>query len=262
MSKYQIKDTFDQLKQDNNKAFIAYLMAGDGGLDHLLDQIQTLEKSGVDLIEIGVPFSDPAADGPVIQKAGIRALKENVSLNDILSKLSEIKDDINIPYVLMSYYNPIFKYGLEQFKHDAVAAGVSGLIVPDLPLDEEKELSDALEDSDLAIIRLVTLTTTDERLKEIVKDAEGFIYAVAVNGITGAQDGYSQEVYDNLKRIKEHASIPVCSGFGISSKENAKALGEACDGVIVGSKIVELLHNNQGEQIKSLIPEKHFSSVN
>ncbi len=262
MTKYQIRDTFKQLDMDGNKAFIAYLMAGDGGLDQLLNQIQILEDSGVDLIEIGVPFSDPAADGPVIQDAGLRALEKNISLNDILNKLSEIKDEIHIPYVLMTYYNPIFKYGLEAFKEVAVAAGVSGLIVPDLPLDEEAELKSALVDSDLAIIRLVTLTTSDERLKKIVSEAEGFIYAVAVNGITGKRVGYSQEVYDYLERIKKYATIPVCSGFGISNKENAKALGGYCDGVIVGSKIVELLHNGKTEEIKNLIPEKYISSVN
>lgn len=262
MTKYQIRDTFKQLDMDGNKAFIAYLMAGDGSLDQLLNQIQILEDSGVDLIEIGVPFSDPAADGPVIQDAGLRALEKNISLNDILNKLSEIKDEIHIPYVLMTYYNPIFKYGLEAFKEVAVAAGVSGLIVPDLPLDEEAELKSALVDSDLAIIRLVTLTTSDERLKKIVSEAEGFIYAVAVNGITGKRVGYSQEVYDYLERIKKYATIPVCSGFGISNKETAKALGGYCDGVIVGSKIVELLHNGKTEEIKNLIPEKYISSVN
>ncbi|CDZ99166.1 Tryptophan synthase alpha chain [Jeotgalicoccus saudimassiliensis] len=257
MTKAHINDMFNKLNETDDKAFIAYMMAGDGGLDKLPEQIKTLEKAGVDLIEIGIPFSDPAADGPVIQEAGIRALKENVSLRDILDKLTEIKDDINVPYVLMTYYNPVFSYGLEAFAQDAQAANVSGLIVPDVPLDEEPELKNALTDTELAIIRLATLTTTDERLEQLVDEAEGFIYAVTVNGVTGKQAGYSEEVYDNLARIKEKSAVPVCAGFGITSSEAAEALGEHCDGVIVGSAIVEMLNRNEEENIKNLIPKKH-----
>src|SRR5699024_8036490 len=163
-------------------------------------KIKTLVDAGVDLIEIGIPFSDPAADGPVIQKAGIRALEENVSLRQILKKLREIKDDIKVPYVLMTYYNPVFHYGLREFTKDAEASGVSGVIVPDVPLEEEPELKNELDAADIAIIRLATLTTSDERLEHILDKAEGFIYAVTVNGVTGKRAGYSGEVFDNLKR--------------------------------------------------------------
>lgn len=256
MTKQRIEDTFKQLEAKGDKAFIAYMMAGDGGLDKLPEQIKTLEEAGVDLIEIGIPFSDPAADGPVIQLAGQRALEQDVSLRSILLKLEEIKDDIKVPYVFMTYYNPIFHYGLENFARDSERANVSGIIVPDVPLDEESELTDALAETDIAVIRLATLTTTDERLGRILDGAEGFIYAVTVNGITGGSDGYSKDVYDNLKRIKNRSKIPVCAGFGISSKEMASALGEHCDGVIVGSKIVQLFHDGEAEKIKALVPGK------
>lgn len=256
MTKARIENMFKTLNNQGDKAFIAYIMAGDGGLDKLAFQIKTLEAAGVDLIEIGIPFSDPAADGPVIQRAGIRSLEHNVSLRDILQKLTEIKDEINVPYVLMTYYNPVFHYKLGEFAKDASAANVSGLIVPDVPLEEESELKEALKGTDIAIIRLATLTTTDDRLKRLLYEAEGFIYAVNVNGVTGKQSGYSQEVFDNLSRIKDKSEVPVCAGFGINSAETAAALGEHCDGVIVGSSIVEMFNSNQEEKIKNLIPKK------
>lgn len=262
MTKQRIEDTFKQLEAKGDKAFISYMMAGDGGLDKLPEQIKTLEEAGVDLIEIGIPFSDPAADGPVIQLAGQRALEAGVSLRSILLKLEEIKDDINVPYVFMTYYNPVFNYGLEAFAEDSKRANVSGVIVPDVPLDEEQELKDALEGADIAIIRLATLTTTDERLERIVDDAEGFIYAVTVNGITGGSDGYSDDVYDNLKRIKSKSKIPVCAGFGISTREMASALGEHCNGVIVGSKIVQLFHDGEADKIQNIVPKKKSAGQN
>lgn len=261
MTKTRIENMFQSLKKQDDKAFIAYIMAGDGGLDKLAFQIKTLEEAGVDLIEIGIPFSDPAADGPVIQRAGIRALEHNVSLRDILQKLTEIKDEINVPYVLMTYYNPIFNYGLEQFAKDASAANVSGIIVPDVPLEEEAELKTALNDTEISIIRLATLTTSDDRLDKILDEAEGFIYAVTVNGVTGKQTGYSQEVFDNLKRLKTKSKIPVCAGFGINSADAAAALGEHCDGVIVGSAIVEMFTNKEEDNIKNLIPKKNAEHV-
>lgn len=259
MTKARIESMFKTLNNQDNKAFIAYIMAGDGGLDKLPYQIKALEEAGVDLIEIGIPFSDPAADGPVIQRAGIRALEHNVSLRDILQKLTEIKDEINVPYVLMTYYNPVFHYKLGEFAKDASAANVSGIIVPDVPLEEEPELKEALKGTEIAIIRLATLTTTDDRLEKILDEAEGFIYAVTVNGVTGKQSGYSQEVFDNLSRIKNKSEVPVCAGFGINSKDAAAALGEYCDGVIVGSAIVEMFYNKDEKSIENLIPKKNTS---
>lgn len=261
MTKEKIEETFKRLSDQGDKAFIAYIMAGDGGLENLESQIKTLEESGVDLIEIGIPFSDPAADGPVIQEAGIRALENGVSLLDILNTLAKIKDKISIPYVLMTYYNPVYKLTLDVFRNKAEEAGVSGIIVPDVPLDEEAELKNGLRGSDIAIIRLATLTTSDERLREITRDAEGFIYAVTVNGVTGGQNNYKEEVYDNLERIKRVSPIPVCAGFGVSNKTQAEQLGAYTDGVIVGSKIVKLFYQGREREIKDLIPDKKLTRV-
>ena len=261
MTKEKIEETFKRLSDEGDKAFIAYIMAGDGGLENLESQIKTLEESGVDLIEIGIPFSDPAADGPVIQEAGIRALENGVSLLDILNTLAKIKDKISIPYVLMTYYNPVYKLTLDVFRNKAEEAGVSGIIVPDVPLDEEAELKNGLRGSDIAIIRLATLTTSDERLREITRDAEGFIYAVTVNGVTGGQNNYKEEVYDNLERIKRVSPIPVCAGFGVSNKTQAEQLGAYTDGVIVGSKIVKLFYQGREREIKDLIPDKKLTRV-
>lgn len=261
MTKEKIEETFKRLSDEGDKAFIAYIMAGDGGLENLESQIKTLEESGVDLIEIGIPFSDPAADGPVIQEAGIRALENGVSLLDILNTLAKIKDEISVPYVLMTYYNPVYKLTLDVFRNKAEEAGVSGIIVPDVPLDEEAELKNGLRGSDIAIIRLATLTTSDERLREITRDAEGFIYAVTVNGVTGGQNNYKEEVYDNLERIKRVSPIPVCAGFGVSNKTQAEQLGAYTDGVIVGSKIVKLFYQGREREIKDLIPDKKLTRV-
>ena len=261
MTKEKIEETFKRLSDEGDKAFIAYIMAGDGGLENLESQIKTLEESGVDLIEIGIPFSDPAADGPVIQEAGIRALENGVSLLDILNTLAKIKDKISVPYVLMTYYNPVYKLTLDVFRNKAEEAGVSGIIVPDVPLDEEAELKNGLRGSDIAIIRLATLTTSDERLREITRDAEGFIYAVTVNGVTGGQNNYKEEVYDNLERIKRVSPIPVCAGFGVSNKTQAEQLGAYTDGVIVGSKIVKLFYQGREREIKDLIPDKKLTRV-
>ncbi|CAD2079976.1 tryptophan synthase subunit alpha [Jeotgalicoccus meleagridis] len=261
MTKEKIEETFKRLSDEGDKAFIAYIMAGDGGLENLESQIKTLEESGVDLIEIGIPFSDPAADGPVIQEAGIRALENGVSLLDILNTLAKIKDEISVPYVLMTYYNPVYKLTLDVFRNKAEEAGVSGIIVPDVPLDEEAELKNGLRGSDIAIIRLATLTTSDERLREITRDAEGFIYAVTVNGVTGGQNNYKEEVYDNLERIKRVSPIPVCAGFGVSNKTQAEQLGAYTDGVIVGSKIVKIFYQGREREIKDLIPDKKLTRV-
>lgn len=254
MGKVQIEQTFKKLDQENKKAFIAYIVAGDGGLDQLKNQILTLEKAGVDIVELGIPFSDPVADGPIIQEAGQRAIKDGVSLSAILDELTRIKDDISIPVVFMSYVNPIFRMGYDTFAQRAAEANLAGVIIPDVPLEEEAPVRQALDPYNIAIIRLATLTSPDERLDQLLTDAEGFIYAVTIKGITGERTGYDPEVYQNLNRIKSKSSIPVCAGFGVSSKVLAEELGEHCDGVIVGSKIVSLFHEGKENDIQSLIP--------
>lgn len=257
MTKEKIKKTFEQLRAKNNKAFISYIMGGDGGLDQLKNQIQLLESSGVDLIEIGIPFSDPVADGPVIQEAALRALNDNVSLKAIIAKLKEIKEDISVPIVFMTYINPILSLGYEIFAKEAAAAGVSGVIIPDVPYEEESEIRAYLTENDLALIRLVTLTSNEERIKTLTKDAEGFIYAVTVKGTTGGRAEYEAGTYQHLEKIKSISDVPVCAGFGVSSREMAETLYKHTDGVIVGSKIVDMLRKGDHEGIKKLIPEKN-----
>ena len=256
MSKAQIDQVFEKLKETGDKAFISYIMAGDGGLDNLKHQIKSLEAAGVDIIELGIPFSDPVADGPVIQQAGIRALDAGVSLQKILDELKKIKDDINVPIVLMTYINPILNLGYQAFAEDARESGVSGVILPDVPFEEEDEVSTHLGDNDIALVRLVTLTSDEERIRELAEGAEGFLYAVTVKGTTGGRASFGEETYELLEKIKGIADVPVCAGFGVSNKEMAEALGRHCDGVIVGSKIVDMLHQGEEEGIKNLIPEK------
>ncbi|OZI11081.1 tryptophan synthase subunit alpha [Bacillaceae bacterium SAS-127] len=255
MSKEKIKFAFQMLNEPNKKAFVAYIMAGDGGLHQLKDQMLYLQQIGVTLIEIGIPFSDPVADGPVIQEAGKRALQQKVTLKKVLDELRNIKNDLHIPFVLMTYFNPVYRYGIEQFAHDAASAGVSGVIIPDVPLEEEEEVKPLLDQYDLALIRLVTLTSPAERVKTIAEGAEGFIYAVTVKGITGVRSNFQEEVYQFLQCIKAEAKVPVLAGFGVSSKEQAQELGQHCDGVIVGSQIVQLFHEGRQEEIAKLLPE-------
>lgn len=254
MTKFKMAEAFQRVNDQGKKAFTAYIMAGDGGLHTLKDTILLLEQSGVTVIELGIPFSDPVADGPVIQEAGQRALKEKVTLTEILHELASFKEEIQVPIVIMTYANPVFKIGADRFADLCDTAGVSGVIIPDVPMEEEAEFKEPLAKHNIAMIRFVTLTSSSERIAETVKDAEGFIYAVTVNGITGARAGFAGDLNAHLSRIAEQSPVPVLAGFGVSSKEQAETLGAACGGVIVGSKIVQLLHEGKGSEIKQLIP--------
>ncbi|WP_411843604.1 tryptophan synthase subunit alpha [Salinicoccus sp. HZC-1] len=256
MSKFIIEDKFSELKEKDEKAFIAYIMAGDGGLSELKNQILTLEASGVSIVELGIPFSDPVADGPAIQAAGQRALRHGVTLEAVLEKLVEIKTEISIPVVIMSYANPILRLGPDKFAGLAHEAGVSGVIIPDVPLEQESEFGAPLAKYDIANIRFVTLTSSEERIREVTEEAEGFVYAVTVNGTTGVREGFDQSLYDHLERITKVSNAPVCAGFGISTRDQAEKVGASCDGVIVGSRIVNLLHEGKPEEIKEIVPQK------
>lgn len=241
------------LTDRGKKAFVPYIMAGDGGLECLKERLLYLQECGADAIEIGIPFSDPVADGLIIQKAGIRALKEGTTLKKVLEDLKEYKNEISIPLILMTYLNPLVAYGFDNFAENAKRAGIAGCIVPDLPIEEEEIILPALEKANISLIRLVTLTTPAKRIKEIGERASGFIYAVTVTGITGTRNNFSKDLAEFLKTVKSLSPVPVLAGFGVSNAEQVEEVCKYCDGVIVGSKIVDLFERGEFEEIKNLV---------
>jgi len=253
LGKERINQAFKEKIGAKQNIFVPYIMAGDGGLDQLDEQISFLQECGVAAIELGIPFSDPVADGPTIQRAGIRALENGVTLSNVLATLKRSKNNRTIPIIFMTYINPIFSYGVEAFARDCQSSGVDGVIIPDVPLEEESLVLSTLKKYDVAFIRLATLTSPQERLAELAKRSEGFLYAVAVKGTTGTRTTHEQEVNAYLEQLRENSNVPVLAGFGVSNKEQAQELSSHCDGIIVGSKIVELLHEGKHNDIKELI---------
>lgn len=253
MGKKQLERALQKKQEGNRPLFVPYIMAGDGGLNRLTKRIQLLEKAGAAAIELGIPFTDPVADGPTIQEAGIRALNNGISLKKILNVLEETKQERTIPIILMTYMNPIYAFGVEAFAKAGKEAGVDGVILPDLPLEEERIVREDLQANDIAHIRLASLTSPLERIKEIAKRSEGFLYAVAVTGTTGAREANEAGVHAYLQTLKEYSNVPVLAGFGVSSVKQAHELSASCDGVIVGSTIVNFLHQEKTEEIRQLI---------
>lgn len=257
MSKTILDKALKEKIAADEKIFVPYIMAGDGGLDILEDRLQFLQEAGATAVELGIPFSDPVADGPVIQEAGQRALANGVNLTSILNALKKFKEKRTLPIVLMTYFNPIFTYGIEAFARSCEEVGVSGIIIPDLPMEEETLVAGLLRRHDIAFIRLAALTSPEGRLREIASRTEGFLYAVSVKGTTGVRKSYENEVGAYLAKLKQFTDVPVLAGFGVSNSEQARALGSHSDGVIVGSKIVELLHKGQFDEVRELIQGTH-----
>ena len=240
----RLDEKFKALKTSGRKALITFITAGDPDLDATCDLVVTLAAAGADIVELGVPFSDPLADGPTIQKASSRALARGVTLKKILAAVVAIRQRTDIPLVLMSYYNPIYSYGLEKFVADAAAAGVDGVIVPDLPLEESLPLR-TLAAGKLAVVPLAAPTTADARLKEIVAAGSGFLYYVTVTGITGTRTSLPPELTATLDLVKKIAGdLPLAAGFGISTPEQAQLVGRHSDAIIVGSALVEIIANS------------------
>lgn len=252
MSNNRIAEALQQVEQKGEKAFIPYIMAGDGGLSILKEQLLFFEQNGATAVELGIPFSDPGADGPVIQKAGIRSLQCGTTLKKILDEVTEIRKEVSIPLIFMGYSNSVLAYGIQQFTKDCLKAGIDACIIPDVPVEEEA-LFAPLQDAGIPLIRLVTLTSPKERIAEIVEHAQGFIYAVTVTGITGARKSFGSDVGVYLQQVKELSPVPVLAGFGISTPEHVHNATNYCDGVIVGSKIVDSLQNNRKQDIIELI---------
>lgn len=241
----RIDTRFAELKKEGRAAFVTYVMAGDPDPATSLEIVKALSKSGSDVIELGIPFTDPMADGPSIQAAGLRALKVGMTLKKTLGLVSDFRKADNLtPLVLMGYYNPIYIYGVDKFLADAKTAGVDGLIIVDLPPEEDEELCIPALKAGLNFIRLATPTTDDKRLPAVLANTSGFVYYVSIAGITGAAAADANVVGEAVARIKRHTSLPICVGFGIRTPEAARAIAEKADGSVVGTALVDALKNS------------------
>jgi tryptophan synthase alpha chain len=241
----RIDTRFAELKREGRSAFITFLMAGDPDPATSLDIIEALPKAGADIIEIGMSFTDPMADGPAIQAAGLRALKAGMTLKKTLDLVRGFrKGDATTPLVLMGYYNPIYIYGVDRFLADAKSAGVDGLIIVDLPPEEDSELCLPAMQAGLNFIRLATPTTDDKRLPAVLANTSGFVYYVSITGITGAASADTAVVGEAVARIKRHTGLPVCVGFGIRTPEAARGIAENADGAVVGTALVDALRGS------------------
>ncbi len=235
----RIDAKFAALKAEGKKAFVAYIMAGDPDYDTSLEIVRGLPGAGVDIIELGMPFTDPMADGPTIQLAGQRALEAGQTLQKTLDMAAEFrKADDTTPIVMMGYYNPIYSRGVDKFLVDAKAAGIDGLIVVDLPPEEDSELCIPAQAAGLNFIRLATPTTDDQRLPKVLQNTSGFVYYVSITGITGAAAAEATDVGPEVARIKSQTDLPVIVGFGIRTPETSQAIASVADGAVVGSAIV------------------------
>ncbi len=236
----RIDDTFARLKRDGKKAFVSYIMAGDPDVATALAVMKGLPGAGVDIIELGLPFTDPMADGPTIQLAGQRALEGGMTLDATLQMVRDFRSaDAATPIVLMGYYNPIYSRGVDLFLTQAKAAGIDGLIVVDLPPEEDAELCIPAQAAGLNFIRLATPTTDAKRLPKVLQNTSGFVYYVSVTGITGAAAAQAADVGPEVARIKRSTDLPVIVGFGINTPDSARAIASVADGCVVGSAIVK-----------------------
>jgi len=238
----RIDTRFAELKAEGRSAFVTFVMAGDPDLATSLEIVKALPKAGADIIELGMPFTDPMADGPSIQAAGLRALNVGMTLRKTLQLVRDFRaTDDKTPIVLMGYYNPIYIYGVDKFLPDAKAAGVDGLIIVDLPPEEDNELCIPAMKAGINFIRLATPTTDDKRLPAVLANTSGFVYYVSVTGITGAAAADASAVSTAVARIKRHTKLPVCVGFGIRTPEAAQAIASHANGAVVGTALIDAL---------------------
>ena len=248
----RIDDTFAALKAEGRKAFVAYVMAGDPDYETSLELVRGLPGAGVDVIELGLPFTDPMADGPTIQLAGQRALEAGQTLEKTLDLVRAFREaDTTTPIVLMGYYNPIYSRGVERFLEEARSAGIDGLIVVDLPPEEDDELCVPAQAAGLNFIRLATPTTDNRRLPRVLQNTSGFVYYVSITGITGAAEAQAGDVGPEVARIKAATDLPVVVGFGIKTPETAKGIAGVADGAVVGSAIVQRI--GEGASVEDVL---------
>ncbi|MFQ5735915.1 MAG: tryptophan synthase subunit alpha [Thermodesulfobacteriota bacterium] len=249
----RLKETFARLRERGEKALITFVTAGDPDIPTTRDIILALERSGADIIELGIPFSDPMADGPTIQASSERAVAGGTHLPDVLALVRDVRKETGVPIVLFGYYNPIFSFGLKRFAREAARAGVDGVLVVDLPAEEADELKVELDREAIDLIFLLTPTSTEERMRLVSGKASGFIYFVSVTGVTGARAKLSTNIKTYVDRVRKFTGLPVGVGFGISSAKQAREVCRYSDGVIVGSAIVNIIARNSGK--KPLIRE-------
>jgi tryptophan synthase alpha chain len=248
----RIERRFTALKEEGRAALVTFTMAGDPDYASSVAILKALPEAGADVIELGMPFTDPMADGPAIQAAGLRALHAGQNMKKTLAAVREFREgDDTTPLVLMGYYNPIYIYGVDRFLADAKAAGVDGLIVVDLPPEEDAELCLPALKAGVNFIRLATPTTDDKRLPAVLTNTSGFVYYVSITGITGAAAPDAGKVATAVARIKRHTKLPVCVGFGVRTAEQARGIAETADGVVVGSALVEAVRTSLGADGKS-----------
>jgi len=250
----RIDALFARLENRKEKALIIYLTAGDPDIATTAELLRKIQDSGADIIEVGIPFSDPMADGPTIQRAACRALENGVTLTRILEMISELRDDLTVPIVLFGYFNPILSFGTKKFTASAAQAGVDGVLVVDLPPEEKNELTRFTEKEGIHFITLVSPVSGGERLAGIIEKAQGFLYYVSVTGVTGARNSLPEGLSDEVKRIKEMTKLPVAVGFGVSNPHMASELGCIADGVVVGSALVDIVEK-EGNDKKRLLEE-------
>jgi tryptophan synthase alpha chain len=237
----RISHTFEHLQKTHERALIPYVTAGDPDLEMTKRLVREMVRRGGDIIEIGVPFSDPLADGPIIQRASQRALQGGTTLRKILQTVSELRHDVDVPLVLMTYYNPVLRYGKEAFVADALDAGVDGIIVPDLPPEEGQSLMELTTDTPLEMIFLAAPTSTSARLALISEASRGFIYYVSRLGTTGVRDQLADDLRIMLEKVRASTSKPIAVGVGVSTPEHVRLVAELADGVVVGSAILKLI---------------------
>lgn len=243
----RIQKTFDTLKQQGEKALVGFVTAGDPDIKTSFDLISAMCDAGLDILELGIPFSDPTADGPVIQRSSARALKAGTTVPAVLEILKALREKTDIPIILFSYYNPIHAYGPERFYQDALKAGADGVLIVDLPPEESDELTCFFKGDEFAIIRLVAPTTSESRMKTIAGSASGFLYLVSKTGVTGSDGLDTTDIGSLCKTLKSVSNIPVCVGFGISTAKDVETIAQFADGVVIGSAFERTIEEHVGE---------------
>jgi len=251
-----------KLKQSGKKAFVAYITAGFPNIKVTEQLVSTLEKSGVDFIELGMPFSDPIADGPTIQYASAQALKKGMNLLKYLKLIQRLRKKTRLPLIMMTYYNPVFKFGLNRFAQAAAKSGIDGVIVPDLPPEEAIDLKRNLQAKKISLIFLLAPTSDIKRIKKIARLSSGFIYYVSLTGVTGARSKLPRDLTRKVRLIKKHSRIPIYVGFGISGPQQVKYISQFADGVIIGSAIIKIIQSKYGKKGFLRIIERFIASLN